>query len=599
MMIKSFYISFLTIILVVVVLQVPRCQLIDDFSDGDFSNGVTWFGDDTDFIVNDALELQLSALEAGNSSLFTTVDYPDTISFEMRFLLDMAPSTSNFGHIYIGLDQQDVTLANGYYFQLGESGSNDALKLYRLDAGDETLIATGSIGAIANDPAQARLCITIFPDGLWSVSADYDVNTFCEFEFDVMDDTYSFDDLSIFGFYCQYTESRKENFYFDDISLTKFEQDKTAPNLLEVSVAGSNSLLVTFDEKVDVSSAESVANYIVDNDIGTPTSATADGSKVFMTFDQDFISGIDYTLMVNAVEDLNGNIIMPTSAAFFVTVAPSDGDLKISEILFDPYSGGQDFVEIYNDSEKYINLNGLVISNEDNGQSQNITEDIVILPGQYLCFTEDKDFLIETYPSAVAEQIYLADLPAWNNDSGNVNINHSNATDIIDQYDYSEDFHFVLIDDTEGVSLERISFDIDAQTMDNFVSASSTSGFATPGRENSNRINNINSEVEFSLSSKTFSPNSDGDEDFLIINYNLDKPGYVANIKIFDDEGFERRILSSNALLSTDGFLIWDGTDADGNVSEIGMYIIIGELFHPDGETKNFKMVTVLADFIE
>jgi len=106
-------------------------------------------------------------------------------------------------------------------------------------------------------------------------------------------------------------------------------------------------------------------------------------------------------------------------------------------------------------------------------------------------------------------------------------------------------------------------------------------------------------EGEFELVTQTFSPNSDGDNDFLVINYKLEKPGYVANIKVFDDEGFEITQLVSNGLLAADGLITWNGTNAEGNISEIGIYIVLAELFHPDGDVKNFKKVCVLADFIE
>lgn len=158
-------------------------QLVDDFSDGDFTNGPSWTGDTDDFVVNINGELQLMAPEAGESSLFTTLSYPDTIQLDMTFRLEMSPSSSNFGLIYLGLDDLDPSVANGYYLQIGESCSNDAIKLYRLDSGSEILLATASDGAIASDPAQARISVTIHPDGLWSFSTDYGLSGFNELEF--------------------------------------------------------------------------------------------------------------------------------------------------------------------------------------------------------------------------------------------------------------------------------------------------------------------------------------------------------------------------------------------------------------------------------
>ena len=575
-------------------------QLVDDFSDGDFTNGPSWTGDTDDFVVNINGELQLMAPEAGESSLFTTLSYPDTIQLDMTFRLEMSPSSSNFGLIYLGLDDLDPSVANGYYLQIGESGSNDAIKLYRLDNGSEILLATASDGAIASDPAQARISVTIHPDGLWSFSTDYGLSGFNELEFEVMDDTHSFNGLNIFGIYCEYTETRKENFFYDDISIMKFEQDETGPLLTNLSVTGDKTILLSFNEKIDAATAENLDNYIVDQGLGSPSGAISDGVKVFLTFDNTFLSGTPYQLAILNVEDENGNAIIPIAEPFIVTVFPNIGDLAISEILSDPYSGGSDFVEIFNKSDKYLNLNGLIISNLAKDEQKSIDQDIDLLPGEYLCFTEDKEFLISTYPTHNADQIVEVDLPSFNNDSGNVSLSHSSAsTDYIDQFDYDEGLHFELLDDTEGVSLERISLTADTQSEDNWHSASTIAGFATPGMVNSNALPTVISDGEFELVEKVFSPNSDGDNDFLIINYKLDKPGYVANIKVFDDEGFEIDQIVSNGLLATEGLITWNGTTSEGSISQIGLYIIIAELFHPDGEIKNLKKVCVLADFIE
>ena len=575
-------------------------QLVDDFSDGDFTNGPTWTGDVGDFVVNAEGELQLMSPAAGVSSLYTSLTFPDTIQLDMTFRFEMSPSSSNFGLIYLGLDNIDPSVANGYYLQIGESGSNDAIKLYRLDSGEETLLATASDGAIASDPAQARISITIYPDGLWSFNTDYDLTGFSELEFEIMDDTYSFSTLNTFGLYCKYTETRKENFFYDDISITKFEKDEEGPVLSSLSVTGEKSILLTFNEKVDASSAENIANYVVDQAFGSPSMATADGVKVFLVFENAFASGVPYQLAIMNVEDENGNPITAIAEAFVVTVSPSVGDLAISEILSDPYSGGTDFVEIYNTSDKFLNLNGLILSNIDKEEQKTITEDIELLPGEYLCFTEDKAFLIAIYPTHDEDQIIEVDLPSFNNDSGNISLSHSSASDVyIDQFDYTEDLHFELLDDTEGVSLERISFTADSQSGENWHSASSTAGFATPGMPNSNLLPEVLSDGEFELVEKVFSPNSDGNNDFLIINYKLDKPGYVANIKVFDDEGFEIDQIVSNGLLASEGLITWNGTSMEGSLSQIGLYIIVAELFHPDGDVKNFKKVCVLADFIE
>ena len=130
----------------------------------------------------------------------------------------------------------------------------------------------------------------------------------------------------------------------------------------------------------------------------------------------------------------------------------------------------------------------------------------------------------------------------------------------------------------------------------NFTINQSANLFATPGYENSARINSqtMGEEAVF-LEYKVFSPDSDGEKDQLIIHYDLDKAGYIANIKIYNDHGRFEKNLAESELLGTQGFITWDGGLDNNQVAAVGMYIIFYELFHPDGQVINGKKVCVLA----
>lgn len=573
-------------------------QLEINFDNGDLSG---WQGDISDFQVNDEGQLQLMAPEEGASLIYTNYELSsDTFDIELDFVLDMAPSSSNFAKIYFALDNNDINTANGYMLRLGQSGTDDNISMYRLVAGEEELLANGTSGAIANDPAQAKVCLTWYPYGLFSLSADYTFEGFCELEYELIDNTLDISDASIFAIYCQYTNSRKENFYYDNISIKPFVRDTEPPVVTNLNVLSDTGLQLTFNERVDASTAQIASNYVVNEGIGSPSSVSVDENVVYLVFDQAFTSGVDYQLAVMNIADEENNIIVPVALPFVVAVSPSNGDLALSEILFNPYSGGSDFVEIFNTSDKYLKVDGLVISNTDKEESKTVASDFILLPGQYLCITEDKDFLLENYINAVSEFIIETDLPSFNNDMGNVSISHqSDPSAYFESYNYNEDDHFELIDEKDGVSLERLSFQSSVMDMNNWHSAAAAVGFATPGAKNSNALEIESGNEEFQFDSKVFSPNQDGNEDLLVMQYNLDKPGYVANIFIYDDEGFEIKQLTNNQLLGANGLITWDGSNEEGNISELGMYIVVVDLFHTDGETKNFKKVCVLADFIK
>ena len=63
-----------------------KAQVIDDFTDGDFTNSPTWSGIVSDFNVNAAAQLQLHAISAGNSYLSVPANINSLDSCEWHFL---------------------------------------------------------------------------------------------------------------------------------------------------------------------------------------------------------------------------------------------------------------------------------------------------------------------------------------------------------------------------------------------------------------------------------------------------------------------------------------------------------------------------------
>jgi flagellar hook assembly protein FlgD len=87
----------------------------------------------------------------------------------------------------------------------------------------------------------------------------------------------------------------------------------------------------------------------------------------------------------------------------------------------------------------------------------------------------------------------------------------------------------------------------------------------------------------------------DGYEDYLKINYQLEKSGYSANVSIYDTKGHKIIDLVENELTGKQGHWTWDGRNQNDASSALGIYILIFELIHADGEIINEKMVCTLA----
>lgn len=100
---------------------------------------------------------------------------------------------------------------------------------------------------------------------------------------------------------------------------------------------------------------------------------------------------------------------------------------------------------------------------------------------------------------------------------------------------------------------------------------------------------------EINISPEIFSPDNDGYDDFLIIRYLFPEPGYTCNIRIFDANGRLVRSLVRNGFCGTEGYYRWDGLDEFQQKLNLGIYIILSDIFDLKGKTKKFKKEVVLA----
>jgi hypothetical protein len=167
---------------------------------------------------------------------------------------------------------------------------------------------------------------------------------------------------------------------------------------------------------------------------------------------------------------------------------------------------------------------------------------------------------------------------------------------VIDMLVYEENMHYALLTDKKGVALERLNYHRPTQNRSNWHSAAQSAGFGTPGYKNSQFTLDPDGQQEvFEVYPKVFSPDNDGVDDVLNIGYSLEKPGYTANIRVFDSRGRLVRILSRSFLLATEGVIIWDGTTEDNMKADVGIYIINVELFDPEGNVRNYRKTAVVA----
>ncbi len=374
--------------------------------------------------------------------------------------------------------------------------------------------------------------------------------------------------------------------------------------LLSVSLKDSVTLSLVFNRGLDSLQATLPSHYHVNNGVGIPSFANPlppAFSSVEVKYAQSINRNQTYTITVDGLTDCGSNALPNQTLNFVYPGLITKGDILINEVLFNPKSGGVDFVEVYNASDKILDFKDLkiatiaatkdsVISIKDVSPST-----ILFEPKSYWVITTNPDSVKAQYAAANSNNfIKLSSLPTYANDKGKVVILKDAIR--LDQLDYTKNMHFALLKDVAGVSLERSSFTLPTNATANFRSATAASGYATPSGKNSQLLEDLASaDQEISLPTQTFSPDNDGVEDILRIQYSFLAPSKVANVTIYNDQGKLVKKLISNETLNTEGAWVWDGLDQTNTKAKTGIYVIYVEVFELDGNVKKYKRTAVLA----
>lgn len=326
-------------------------------------------------------------------------------------------------------------------------------------------------------------------------------------------------------------------------------------------------------------------------------------------------SGTEQAVQVSRLRDVPGNLASGMSIPLAQQLRP--GDVVINEIMFQPLSGSRngfpdqsEYVEFYNRRPYAVNFEGFHIHDEAdfNGAVRRIfpvnTENAWIPANGFAVLFADPQprfsdtriarfFDLEENPrffradrstlslSTSADAVFLADA--------------SGGT--IDSVFYRADWHNPNLRDTRGIALERINPDGASNEASNWGSSVLTRG-GTPGAPNSlfQQPTAMPITEGLLLEPNPFSPDGDGFDDHLFLNYTLDEPDYLLRVRIFDRHGRLVRTLADGRPAGLTGILTWDGRRDNGMENRVGIYIVLFEAYNSvSGRTKTFRETVVLA----
>jgi len=379
--------------------------------------------------------------------------------------------------------------------------------------------------------------------------------------------------------------------------------DITPPAVLHATVISPSSIRLCFDECMDSTTLLLLTTYTVDNGMGNPILANPvepDYTSVALTMGFPLAAGIIYTITVNAAKDCAGNTVtLENNALFAIPEVAKSNDIVINEVMFDPKDNEIEWVEIYNRSDKVIDLKEVFLCSQDNHGNlikinQVAPKGYLLFPKKYMVLSTDADLIKSAYNTVNQNGfINLSLIPSLNNDSDFVVLTNT-SQEVIDKLHYHSSWHLPLLNNTKGISLERVNFENPVQDKNNWHSASESVGGATPAYQNSQYTDGEN-DTEIIVSPEIFSPDNDGYNDILGISYSFNTPGMIGNLQIYDSRGRLEKTLVRNELLATSGTFFWDGINDEKQKARIGIYIIYFEAFEVKGNVKKYKKSCVVG----
>lgn len=295
--------------------------------------------------------------------------------------------------------------------------------------------------------------------------------------------------------------------------------------------------------------------------------------------------------------DFAGNNIGRSSFTFGLPEPAEPSDILFNELLFNPFPGDPDYIELYNSSGRIIDASRLhLVSVNDETSATSATVALsdskrCILPGTYYAVTTDREKIYNRYTYSDPESLFqTGSLPSMPDEKGHL-VLYNRELDLIDEVSYDEDMHFSLLSGYEGIALEKIAPENNSGIAANWHSASESSGWGTPGAPNSMFVEVPVPDDNVALSSTRISPDNDGYEDILSIRFSFEGIGNIVTVTVFDETGSFIKNVATNLFIGPEASLVWDGTADDGSPVRTGIYIILITSFDDTGKTNRWKKV--------
>ena len=439
--------------------------------------------------------------DLGTAYLSTRQSY-SAVHWEWYIRQAFAPSNNNRAFVFLNeatgrLDDQP----NGLAVRTGENGTPKHFRVFHFDQGTASSEWLKSDMEISADTGyRVRLLLTPDRELHLYVAEGRHGTPLLQSETAKLPESMTMD--GHFGFLARYTATRSNQFYFSDVWIADVLPE---PGIAAFTVSGASDpsppvphpwqndsdgtvITVTFEIPPE-SDAKNLDLFRLENG-PAPDELHCDHPQVCSLLYRDPLPSGEMQLVVESYRTIYGQQSQPETLDFMVAAKAVADDVVINEFMYRPPAGIPAYVELFNRSDKLLNLRNWrlqrrAVSTEPVRLISG--DDLFLPPGSYLVLTADAALLTNMPGAANAHE--MAAFPRFNTASSDEIRLFSNDGTLVDSLQY--------VPSQWGgfeVALERKSPDVPGWIPENWAESASEHG-GTPGRINSVRPPDIPPEL--------------------------------------------------------------------------------------------------------
>ncbi|MBQ0156496.1 MAG: lamin tail domain-containing protein [Bacteroidales bacterium] len=546
------------------------------FTDAEWKN--VWSGDSTSFKVeNQSLRLNAEKTQS-SASISTKSDAIISATWRLCGSIDLNPTSSNYLAVFLASSSADVvdSTLSGYYLLLGKS--NDEIALWKSLNGTQKKLGASAKKRLNFSTVNYDIVVHTDSVGNWKVMSK--INDDEDYVVDFTANDGDIETSSYFILNPHFTKTRTTHFAFDSIFISTDFVDYDPPYVSEIE-RNDSVISIVWNEKIKPESVSVEANQDFEY-LGS------DEKKTHFKYNSTGLSG-EYNLSISAC-DIRDNCSTDTTLKIYFSEEAKKDDVILNEVLFDVPTDGSEFVELYNNSDKWISAKSLFIATRKANGNLNyiipLSVDVndAIPPYSYIIISRDVENVCAKFDCGDdAVKFTLPKMPTLSNDGANV-VLLDKKENVMDEFAYDPKIHSQFSNQDKGRSLERVSF-----VADEWASASDESGGATPGAKNSassaktEEINCVQSFITLDFPE-------------IIIEYLFSKPNFKGSLLCFDRYGNPICTVYDYQLMDREGEWRWNGMDGNGNLLPTGIYVLVFEAVAEAGDRIRKKIVCTIGE---